>query len=447
MKTSWFCSFILLFSLVGYAGSGNAAEKYYIELGNAVDDEDAQKDWQVLSSKYSDIIGHLEFLPGTIMDSNNNIKIRIQAGPIDSKKEAQKLCERLFEKEAACFVIEGLVDPMPKKPRKISKKSAPAESEMPWSKESASTEAAQPAISEPKPEDKKESGGLFSGILDFMGSDKESTAVTPVQVQDTDVKKEAKVEVAEAVSVPLSNKRKIEPKATNYYNTIKTEEAPKLIEPSLGKGNHSGWLTVNAFSGEEQATAFWQQVREAAPQVAATLKVTVVYPVIKRKKDTVSLSMGTFSSRADALAFCESTIKKANDSLICSFSEEEAPKAESQVIAARDERADRYAFRRKVNPAPAEASAPTPAPAVVRSFWLEVAAARTQTEALDSWATIQKAQQDIVKDLRGSVLKTGRKGAGKFVVRVGPIENDADAADLCKQLKEKGVNCNVYSNL
>ncbi len=82
-----------------------------------------------------------------------------------------------------------------------------------------------------------------------------------------------------------------------------------------------------------------------------------------------------------------------------------------------------------------------PAPAVNRQYVVQVASKKDQTEALAAFADMQQKYPSLLSNYRPMVQRVnlGDKGVW-YRLQVGPMNNQADASQLCGQLKAQGLN-------
>ena len=105
---------VILGALMGFSTPSFADNAYYLELGNDTTRGEAQNQWDGLVRKHKSMLGKLTFFPKDVIQSGNKEATRIQAGSIDTKDKADKICSALFKANVACFVIAGLNDAPPK---------------------------------------------------------------------------------------------------------------------------------------------------------------------------------------------------------------------------------------------------------------------------------------------------------------------------------------------
>lgn len=301
-------AFALLAAVPVFAG-----EDYYVELGGDVSREDGQKQWDALVAANKKWLSPLHYFPKAVIESGSAVNVRIQAGPIDSKDKAQKICTRLFKQNIACFVMEGFGGKPPSSIASLAEQSMNAPVKMiqfPW----------------------------------LMGADE------PPPVRELPVAGEGKaeVEVARAIHVPLTESE--QPQNAHVVVTalpdIEVDKNAPYPDESTDSG--PGWLVVAAFPDEDVANAFWEEARATAPKQAKKLHASTLKPLAAaHEKSTTTLNIGSFASSSDAYKFCRERLQAGDRGLTCSFSNAR-PGGESS------EHGEAYARRRPVQNPPAQ---------------------------------------------------------------------------------------------
>lgn len=385
-----------------------AGDLYYVELGAADSLEEANQQWQELLDQHTALLGELQYYPRTVIHGGRNKRIHIQAGPIEEKKEANRLCNKLFKNNASCFIVEGLTPEYVKTP-----KPEPAVESLPWLAAEAAT----------KEEAAKEEG-IFSWVIGGKKDDNNSGEAT-----------ETKMEVAEAIRVPLTEQA--------AQPTIQMAEA---VPPAPIETIGSGWLNIETFANQSEATAFWRQMRAAAPMRAAGLRVLVVRA---QARGQMALNIGPFSGEADAMEFCAQTVQQLTDAVICRFAAQDARKRREQsaLTETREMKADRseeYNARRRDQRQEGTKRIDSMASTHARMYWLRLATAKSESEAVALWESIKSENADIVEGMRYSIDPAEE---GRYVVRLGPLSTRDEAINTCYILKERGSQCQVHGGL
>lgn len=392
------------------------AEDYYIELGTDAGDMDAKKTWDELVGQHKQLLGGLSFYPKEVIQAGTTVGTRIQAGPIADKAKAQAVCKRLFAKKVPCFVMEGLsIAPgmVMNLTEKASEKPVTV-TPLPWITE----------VPPPGPDTTSEISQLPIA---------ETPAANP----------EANVEVAEAIRVPLSNSEQL-PQTVEAVPAAQAAELPPPVETVLPSvpvvetppppppvvKEIPGWLTVEAFASEDKASSFWQEVHTAAPEKTAPLEVKIVKPLVARGQPMASLIIGPFAGSKEAYDFCRDSIQAKDSGLLCRFEGDAAAAPVDPIVS---------------QPVVLQSAADQPVaaqPAVM--YWVQLISAPNQKEAMRQWELVRTGNQDILAGMHGSI-SAWPDDPNNYVVRVGPIDGQVNAAALCGQLRSRGINCRVLA--
>lgn len=85
----------------------SASNTYLLQLGSFDTKEQAMQKWQELKEKNPDILGSINpHITEVAMGDNDKVNYRTEAGPLDSRETATKLCTELQAKGADCAVVE-----------------------------------------------------------------------------------------------------------------------------------------------------------------------------------------------------------------------------------------------------------------------------------------------------------------------------------------------------
>jgi hypothetical protein len=418
-----------------------AAETYYIEVGKPSSVEEVHEEWSRLTAKYKSLLGKLNFYPKASINQQGETTNTIQAGPIREKARAQKICNRLFSNNTPCFVIEGIEKKPPTMSIRVSQAATQSgDNVFPWH------------VNDAPPEQQ-----------------------VPVPPRAKGKRAEAKVDVAEAIAVPLSNY------PDNAMMDNRPAPEPEIIQDSQPRASlvrnfsqqefssmESGALVINGFSGEEQANSFWNYVNTEFPDMVNGLRVRIQRPLLASNKSAAQIKIYPFASGAAAQAFCGQAVNGFGIALECHYEASNAQQASSaannnsSVNAGFEDRESAHAsayeqrrqYQRRRVPAgnarvlnvPRHESAIEiqELPEQGKTYWAQVAIAESKGEATHRWNDIKKKNAAALKNVN-SKLATSSSAYAKYSMRLGPFDNENNANELCDKLQARGVDCLVVS--
>jgi hypothetical protein len=383
-----------------------AEESYYLEIGADTPSENAAKNWQALQTKHKELLGQLKYYPKTVLEEGTAEMTRIQAGPVDSKPKAQKICTKLFAEQTPCFVIEGIDGAPPSKIISMNQ-SMNQSTNAAWYTPAPTPPAAKQPV-----------------ILPWLAAaPKPAESVpppAPVPVAETS-SANGDVEVSEAVRVPLSE--------TLVPPNPPVEVSP-LSEPEKAAATAgAGWLNVATFPDESSAAAFWKGVRQAAPGKTASLRVRIARPMLSHGGPATALIIGPFAGQGSAADFCRDVIEPRGVPVRCHFDGDQ-PAATATTPSTHS---DAYEARRREIMSRRNAAEA----ASQKRYWVQAISAKTEMEALQQWEDVRTNNGDLLAGTRSSVMASG----GSYVVKIGPLSGQDDAAKLCDGLKKRKVDC------
>lgn len=80
--------------------------KFFVQLGNFGDESSAERAWDKLSTRNTDVLFHLSpVIVKTVLEAGTEI-FRLRAGTLTSKSEADTTCRTIRGRRAECFVVE-----------------------------------------------------------------------------------------------------------------------------------------------------------------------------------------------------------------------------------------------------------------------------------------------------------------------------------------------------
>ena len=84
-----------------------AVGPYRIQLGSFENSETAQRRWNELKSRHSDLVGGLSMVVERVELKAKGTMFRLQAGPLKSPEDVQKLCAALSKRKVGCFLVKS----------------------------------------------------------------------------------------------------------------------------------------------------------------------------------------------------------------------------------------------------------------------------------------------------------------------------------------------------
>jgi cell division septation protein DedD len=91
----------------GQKNLAQAIGPYRAQLGSFASTESAQRRWQELRSRHSDLIGGLQMVLERVEVRAKGTMVRLQAGPLKTADEVQKLCAALAKRKVGCFLVKS----------------------------------------------------------------------------------------------------------------------------------------------------------------------------------------------------------------------------------------------------------------------------------------------------------------------------------------------------
>ena len=475
-----------------------AEQEYFVEIGTDIPKDKVESEWNTLRGKYK-VLSKLKLFPKEVIQGGQSVATRMQAGPISQKTAALKICNKLFASDVPCFVIEGVGDVPPTAMMNMNDSAtvAATDGKLPWLSSKAEVAPAPPVKetslfslpwmsdeeekkAEEKPAEVKETKEAKAeeprrerkrpventDVADAKAAQKETKPLVSELEKEMTSKREANVQVAEAIRVPLSDDGRVAPSGgiavselgdlKPSYGTPRTSDG---TEDAGSAKSGAGWLDVSNFLNEEVATSLWDEVRSANSKKAKGLQAKVQQTADKESKAT--LSVGPFASSEDAYRFCREGLQAKDRGLICRFAPNDSGIANNKMLTLPSGRSEAYNAMRSNASAPATNVASnstrrrpmqnpgqnpgelSPSAGVPgNQYWVQVVSAGSQMEALKKWEGVKSQHGEVIGGLRSSV-STSATDKSTYVVRVGPIANNDDAIRVCSQLQKRNVECRV----
>ncbi|MDX2113636.1 MAG: SPOR domain-containing protein [Alphaproteobacteria bacterium] len=244
--------FCLLISLcISAARPSYSINLYYVELGRFNHEAELSNRWQELVDEQTALLGDLTPYPRRIIHEGRRNEMHLYAGPLEGKEDASKLCSRLFKADIPCFVVEGL--PV------ISARVARVDKDpviLPWLAEKALQE-----------QQEAEQQAMLPWVVASHENNEDAAESAPIAA--------AKMQVAEAVRVPLSESHRVfwievppaEANANLFENwaQLMRDHADLLSHLTLeppSQDNTSPTLRLGEFSTEAEAVELCYRLKQ-----------------------------------------------------------------------------------------------------------------------------------------------------------------------------------------
>jgi hypothetical protein len=91
----------------GQKNLAQAIGPYRVQLGSFGTTEGAQRRWQELRGRHADVIGRLQMVVERVEVRGKGTVYRLQAGPLQSPGDVQKLCAALHKRKVGCFAVKS----------------------------------------------------------------------------------------------------------------------------------------------------------------------------------------------------------------------------------------------------------------------------------------------------------------------------------------------------
>ncbi|HEY7608815.1 MAG TPA: SPOR domain-containing protein [Alphaproteobacteria bacterium] len=80
---------------------------YRVQLGSFENAESAERRWQEIRKRHGDLVGKLQMVLERVELKAKGTMYRLQAGPLKSPEEVQKLCAALGKRKVGCFLVKS----------------------------------------------------------------------------------------------------------------------------------------------------------------------------------------------------------------------------------------------------------------------------------------------------------------------------------------------------
>ncbi len=276
--------------------------------------------------------------------------------------------------------------------------------------------------------------------MDNQEVPQESPRVRPVRVQpvaqpivNVADSSSAKVEVSEAVRVPLSSDVTPQP-----------ERRPRIETRPLGAGGFPSqsirqktlWVQISHFSSQQSALTFWDEYRFANRDISSGLRARITQPYFLARSGRVSLRVGPYNDPEQVRKLCAVAEEKE---LSCATVRDIGTSVAAN--SPRDRRVYRgYEERTRLQNWGMSSGAP--------ANWVQLGSYNTPSQAWSEWERIRSNNEDLLGRMGADVntANMSSSSAQIFRLRVGPFMTKIAARNLCDRLENRGLSCVTVSN-
>ena len=259
-----------------------------------------------------------------------------------------------------------------------------------------------------------------------------------------------KVEVAEAIAVPLSeitaatDNAIIEPVKTNSKSAVlKTNRKPLGLRstPSQNFLQKSLWVKINYFDNEKSANNYWRELRNSHPETTKNLRRRITKPYSNRKiAKRVSMQLGPLLEYKDVQKLCEIAVTspdlkcavQRNNGVSTTSRDKRSINSDSKYYS-RATVQNRYSGNKKR--------------AHSTKFWTQMGSYRNRGDAMKVWSEL-KAKHKELKKLHPHLAHPAYSSSQRVIYRLrsGPFATRAGAQELCTSLNSNSTPCIVVNN-
>lgn len=252
---------------------------------------------------------------------------------------------------------------------------------------------------------------------------------------------DSRVEVDEAIQVPLSERTTVQaaPTTDTYVKpeiALSGKESTALrASPSRNLLQHAQWVQLSYFRNEQAALNQWQLIRRKLPVLSQKLRVRVTAPYVKHSlSKRVSLQVGPFATAEDVTKVCAAI---ATENITCGSSKDIGvstsathQKVHRNQIETYTQRRDIVSFRPSAEP----------------QYWVQLGSYPSRTEASQEWDSLRTQNTELQGHLP-AIVEPPLSSSAKPVyrLRTGPFQIKYAATELCETLSKRGTNCLVIS--
>ncbi len=468
------------------------ADSYvFLQLGSASSREEAEELAGVLKADFSGLLSRYGFHVREVGQvTSSRPAWRVQAGPVESKTRANRVCAEIQARGNDCFIVESAVplSAVQTEASEAAKTAAVAErssgvatqagdasgqgeiysgSIWPWNWGKAgdgerpptlaplktATEASQEPSGAKKQEisEVSEPESVDGERITYDAPDASASApkddVLPWLQQAGGAERTSdnavagdeeggQVKVAEAIPVPLSqeDRRRQAPVAPASPMQVTTQRVS--LQQWSGMRRSTRWVQVGSFSDSNAALSCWNETQAHDPSVKA-MRAQVLQDYAGRKSGRASLRIGPVQSDENASYICGLVKRCGGDNLSCRGIAEAVNSG--QVVrpyAAGAGDVSRYAD-------------PMEKTAAAGSYWVQLGSAPTPQHARRIWEVLKGRYPELFAGRHAVVsmpaASANSAARGVYRLRTGSFKTREEASKLCATMTFRNLSCLVVA--
>jgi hypothetical protein len=245
-----------------------------------------------------------------------------------------------------------------------------------------------------------------------------------------------KVEVAEAIRVPLSGE--------NGGDNITPARNNNVAFSTAGESSGVAyWAQISYFDDEASAHNFYEEFRNTYPDISDGLRMRITRPYASaaNRGGRVTLRVGAFTTITNVDTLCALAGRHGLGCVSVRDTSAAIPSYMQEEKNARHYTPDEVEHAKSSNFLDAPASSGV-------TYWVQLGTFDSEDEAWDKWKELKQANKKLVGKTNASVVQpesSFARTANVFRLRAGPFSNREGAYSMCNRLTRKGEDCVVLS--
>lgn len=254
-----------------------------------------------------------------------------------------------------------------------------------------------------------------------------------------------KVEVAEAIRVPLSEEAEPVEQPIEVAPAPQVYTKPSITAPAYPSRPIRGkriWVEMASFASEKEAREFWQNVKQLYADHLDPLRIRIIRPLSRSARQQIKLRVGPARSKEDVDSLCSIATEHDLDCTTIADLGSSGRMAGGRTRISRKEYGERYSFRNN-RPGNPRGSIDPNTGRELPVYWSQLGSYDSNREAMEHWSQIRQTNYDLLSHLEPNVSLPRYSSAAHayYRLRVGPFRSRLKASDLCTALRNRYHQC------